>query len=255
MKLNIISEDNYSAVYTHEKSGFTTKYYTKKQMAALYPSHTYKVVGAIGAVKGEKEAGKERLSLEDGKGHNLPVTRQFAITPATAIIGYVRVKDNVFAAIVKNVAFKRLAIAAAGIALLTFGAWCAVNWYDWFPAKIEIDPNAVVTQTKETPVNEDITIPGYTVITADRDGHTKWSLQNPEGNPCYFQVTLKLADSNRRLYQSGLMPTGSTIENPKLEAMLDPGTYDVLIQYNTYELEGAHRPMNSASTVRQLIIQ
>ena len=51
------------------------------------------------------------------------------------------------------------------------------------------------------------------------------------------------------------MPTGSTIENPKLEAMLDPGTYDVLIQYNTYELEGAHRPMNSASTVSQLIIQ
>lgn len=255
MKLNIINEANYSAVYTHKKSGFTTKYYTKKQMAALYPSHTYKVVGAIGAVKGEKNPEKESLSLEDHQGNRLPITRHFAVTPATAIIGYVRLRDNIFAAIVKNVAFKRLAAAVAGIALLTFGAWCAINWYDWFPAKIEIDPNAVVTQTKETPVYEAITIPGYTVITADKDGNTRWSLQNPEGNPCYFQVTLKLADSNRKLYQSGLMPTGSTIENPKLEAMLDPGTYDVLIQYNTYELEGAHSPMNSASTVGQLIVR
>lgn len=255
VELNIINEDNYGAAYTHKKSGFTTRYYTKKQMAALYPQHSYKVAGAIGAVKAEKNIQKESLSLQDGQGHSLPVTRGFAITPATAVIGYVRLKDNVFAAIVKNVALKRLAVAIAGIALLTFGAWCAVNWYDWFPAKIEIDPNAIVTQTTDTPPHEDITIPGYTVIKADKNGTTHWSLQNPEGNPCYFQVTLKLEESNRKLYQSGLMPAGSAIENPKLETMLDPGTYTVLIQYNTYELEGAHNPMNSAVTAGQLIVE
>ena len=256
MELNIIPEDNYGAAYTHKKTGFTTKYYTKKQMAALYPNGGYKTVGAIGAVSPGKKDEALQNTLTDSQGRSLPIRRHYQITPATAVIGYVRIKDDVFVAIVKNVAFKRLTIAVLGIALLTFGAWCAVNWYDWFPAKIDIDPNAVVMNPdNNTPTHDQITIPGYTVIQAGKDGQTKWSLQNPEGNPCYFQVTLKLEDSNRKLYQSGLLPPGTAVENPELEAHLDPGTYNVLIQYSTYELEGAHNPMNSASTVGQLIIE
>lgn len=253
MELKIIHEENYGAAYTHKRTGFHTRYYTKKQMAALYPNHGYQVAGAVGAI-GKKASAKAEVVLLDQEGHCLPVTQDYSVTPATAIQGYVRVGEDLFVAIVTNVALKRLAIAVAGIALLTFGAYCAVNWYDWFPQKLDIDPNAVSMDTN-TPTHEDITIPGYTVIHASADGQTKWSLQNPGGNPCYFQVTLKLEDSNRKLYQSGLLPPGTAVQNPGLETYLDPGTYNVLIQYSTFELEGAHSPMNSAVTAGQLIIQ
>ncbi|MEG0377736.1 MAG: hypothetical protein RR614_04575 [Eubacterium sp.] len=250
MKIELQQQDNYGGSYTDKKTGVKTGYYTKKQMAALYPKGGYKIAGAMGAVNTNKF--KKKAEIE---GVDIYAGKQFD-SPGKAVIGYVQVGEGIFVAIIKPVALKRIAIALLGIALLTFGAYCAVNWYDWFPRKLDIDPGAAaISQNSNVPTHSEITIPGYTSINADKQGKTQWNLQNPEGNPCYFQVTLKLADSNRKLYQSGLLPPGTAVRDPELEAMLDPGTYEVLIQYNTFELEGAHNPMNNAVTAAQLVIQ
>ena len=78
---------------------------------------------------------------------------------------------------------------------------------------------------------------------------------NPEGNPCYFQVVVKNKSNNRVIYESKLMPPGSEIKDPELKRSLDAGTYDITIQYNTFELEGDHAPMNNAVTEAQLVVK
>ncbi|MDO5434333.1 hypothetical protein SAMN04515624_1253 [Eubacterium maltosivorans] len=254
MSIHLKQESNYGGRYTDSKTGYTTGYYTLKQMKTLYPQGGYRVAGGIGKIKEGQYTVAQRL--EDSEGHQISVYRGSEFKGLiNSVVGYARVDDDVFVAVVGKRSHKTLVLALLGVALLAAAVYCALNWNTWFPQKLDIDPSAAAVPTQNVPQRENINIPGYTVITANTDGKTKWNLVNPEGNPCYFQVVVKTKDRNRVIYESKLMPPGSEIKDPELTRKLSPGTYDITLQYNTFELEGDHAPMNNAVTEAQLVVE
>lgn len=100
-----------------------------------------------------------------------------------------------------------------------------------------------------------IQIPGYPQLAADSaTGVVSVMFQNPEGNPCYFQIDLVLQDTGETIYKSGLLEPGTGIENPKLGTIPDPGVYSAVIVYNTRSLTD-NSPMNGASIQTELTVQ
>lgn len=254
MSTQLKQESNYGGRYTDPATGYTTGYYTLKQMKTLYPQGGYRVAGGIGKIKEGQYT--ESYSLEDAAGNTTPLYRGNTFNGfINGTVGYARIADDVFVAVVGRRSHKKLVLAVVGVLALAAAVYCALNWNTWFPQKLDIDPSAAAVPTQNVPQRENINIPGYTVITANTDGKTKWNLVNPEGNPCYFQVVVKTKDRNRVIYESKLMPPGSEIKDPELTRKLSPGTYDITLQYNTFELEGDHAPMNNAVTEAQLVVE
>lgn len=93
-----------------------------------------------------------------------------------------------------------------------------------------------------------IEIPGYEVITM-RAGEFSQKVRffNPEGNQCYFQITIQLPDRTE-LFRSGMIPPGRTIEEIKLEETLEAGTYEgAFLLYSCYSLTDLQE-LNGATT-------
>lgn len=102
---------------------------------------------------------------------------------------------------------------------------------------------------------ESIAIPGYDVI-AMSAGKEKQRVVffNPEGNGCYFQISLTLSDGTP-LYESGLIPPGKAVYGITLRQALEAGTYeDAVLAYSCYAL-GDMAELNGAVTVLKLEVQ
>ena len=98
-----------------------------------------------------------------------------------------------------------------------------------------------------------IKIPGYGEITIPQNAESaNITLVNPEGNPCYFEYTLKVGDSV--LYKSDLIEPGKAIKEISLKNVPQPGTYDLILQINTYSLDENLSPMNGAEVKTTLVV-
>lgn len=98
-----------------------------------------------------------------------------------------------------------------------------------------------------------IKIPGYgEIIISHNAKSANITLANPEGNPCYFEYTLKVGDSV--LYKSDLIEPGKAIKEISLENVPDVGTYDLIFQINTYSLDESLSPMNGAEVKTTLVV-
>ena len=259
MHINIINEDNYSAEYTDPKTGFKTGYYTRKQMAALYPKGGYKVAGAIGqtAIKENGPTEEDDLvEVADVTGIRARVARgHYRPTPATAVVGYVRVKDDVFLAVVKNVLPKRVGLGVLAAALLAVGVFCAVNWNTWFPRQLDIDPNVVNLVSDTTETRDTIQAPGCAYVDVDaQTGQMQRAFENPAGNPCFFQIVIELDDTGKTVYTSKLIPPSSKLVTPSLDKTLSPGTYPATIHYRTYSIEN-QQAMNMVDCKTELRVK
>lgn len=100
-----------------------------------------------------------------------------------------------------------------------------------------------------------ITIPGF----------KKWNIPageevvasefyNPEHNQCYFVLTVSLKDSGDLIYESDYLKPGQHLYEVTLEHPMEVGTYDALLQYQTYSPVD-FSPMNGAAVPFSLVVK
>lgn len=98
-----------------------------------------------------------------------------------------------------------------------------------------------------------IKIPGYGDIEIPENSEkANITLLNPEGNPCYFQYTLKIDDTV--LYSSDLIEPGKAIMEIDLKNLPAPGTYDLIMEISTYSFDENLTPMNGAEVKTTLVV-
>ena len=103
---------------------------------------------------------------------------------------------------------------------------------------------------EEGGVTPGIEIPGYTVIPVKANTKdVEVDLFNPENNNVYFQITLSLTDTEEVLFESKMIEPGDHLYNIELTRPLDPGEYDMTIQYSTFTTDGEFTPRNGATMI------
>lgn len=104
------------------------------------------------------------------------------------------------------------------------------------PPSINVDPNSIA-------------IPGYEILQLSADTKKQTiCFSNPQGNPCYFQISLYLEDGTL-LWESELIEPGKTSRPIVLINSLPKGTYTkAVLRYSCYSLDEALTPMNGAET-------
>lgn len=108
---------------------------------------------------------------------------------------------------------------------------------------------------EEKVIPDGIQIPGYPQLTADHEsGAIQVYFENPEGNPCYFQIDLILEETGETVYKSEMFKPGTGIEAPKLDTIPSPGVYKATIVYNTQSLSD-NTAMNGAVIQTKLMVQ
>ncbi len=111
------------------------------------------------------------------------------------------------------------------------------------------------TTTAVSDLQSSITIPGFTKMTfSSASPIVQTDLYNPEGNACYFEISLLLEDTQEILYQSRFVAPGQHLYEIELTRVLEPGTYSALIHYSTYSMED-YTPLNGANVPFDLVVQ
>ncbi len=245
--------------------------FSKKQIKALYPKKDYKVVAehVVGSIKSPAGllAYKDiNLNLSSYKTHNRAVYCEK---------GFVSIDEDSFIILLKNTIIKRAIFAVLCLALILVGTFIAID----IAGTDEItsindeqiatgaNRNAVVLDLEEDAVDWEgiksqntggvtagIAIPGYKNITI-KAGTTdvKMNLQNPEGNPCYFVISLMLEDGTV-LYKSKMIEPGKGLYEIELLNTLEKGEYAAAVKYETYSLDELN-PLNGALVKITLIAE
>jgi hypothetical protein len=86
------------------------------------------------------------------------------------------------------------------------------------------------------------------------------ALENPKGNPCYIQFTIRTVDPTTKakgevLYQSGDVAPGKFINDQTLAHGFSKGEYPIVIENHTKSLEGNHAAMNGMDVHTKLIVE
>jgi hypothetical protein len=103
--------------------------------------------------------------------------------------------------------------------------------------------------------SETISIPGFESITiAAGETDIAAKLYNPEGNPCYFEISILLGDTAEEIYKSKLISPGQTLYEVSLNRALDKGNYDAVLHYNTFSLDD-YADMNGANVPIRIMVE
>ena len=126
--------------------------------------------------------------------------------------------------------------------------------------QMEVDPGAVEWQgILPSPTDSsgagNITIPGYGAMTlAANTLNQRVNLVNPQGNPCYFCISLVV--DGEVVYESKLIPPGKGVYDIQLIRTLPAGRYPhAVLRYQCYSLEESPAPLNGADVVLDLWVQ
>lgn len=233
--------------------------YTKKQIKNLYPGGEFDKLaeyapGAKGKKAGVMKVGKVRLPLtEYGKNSRLMYR----------VAGYVAVEgEDAYVAVLQNALVQRALALVLCAALIVCGAVFLPRLWSGEeaggPALPDLEQGAVDwegTRNNDTGgVVPGIAIPGYKSITiAANKTDVQVNFQNPEGNPCYFEISLILADGTV-LYQSKMIEPGKGLYDITLSQPLAAGEYDAVVKYDTFSLAQLS-PMNGAEVQIKLIAE
>ena len=255
---------NYGAQY--QSGGHQIKCYTKKQMKSLYPGNDFERVAEFAPGSKKKPIGilegKRRNALYPYKAHSRLLYHEK---------GYVAVGEDRYVALLKSALPARLGVLAACLVLIAAAVVFALNINKG--QEVASVPDEQVAEAGKQPELEEgavdwegmkpqdtggvvlgIAIPGYKSITVDANKtDVKVNFQNPEGNPCYFEISLIL-DDGTELYKSKMVEPGKGLYDISLSKALDPGEYDAVVKYDTFSLEGL-APMNGAEVQIKLIAQ
>lgn len=219
------------------------QYYTKKEMEEMYPDGNYRILGELS----EKRGTHQGQPVYDEVGN--PIYVQPSGTYKNSIYksdGYLwNEAAQAFISVKKKswLSIFLYGVAAAGLVVgIGFGA-------NQFFNGSKIDPNA---QTFESTVkrSEDmdesrILVPGYNDwnMVAGTD-EISVALYNPDKNPCYFQFSIVLDETQEVLYKTGLIPPGQAVTTVKLPRTFEKGTYPITINIGSYSLEDESQRLN-----------
>lgn len=247
------------------------KCYSKKQLKILYPNRDYKLVGEH--APGSRKSPAGRLEY---KGKVLALSRLKTHSRVSYCEkGYLGVGEDRFAVLLKNAIPTRIIAAVLCALVVAAGVFLALNLTGQSEiasvedepiaaagfeqnAKPELEEGAVDwegAKPRETGgVTAGIAIPGYKSITIDA-GETdiKVNLQNPQGNPCYFVISLILQDGTE-LYKSKMIEPGKGLYDITINNPLDKGEYPAIVKYETFSLNELN-PLNGAEVKINLIAE
>lgn len=265
-------EDNnrYGTTYKLD-SNQQIKCYSKKQLKILYPNRDYKLVGEY--TPGSKKSQAGSLEYKNRK-FNLSQLRTHS-RAAYSEKGFLGVGEDSFVVLIKNALPTRIIAAVLCVLIIATGVFLAVNLTGQseiasvkdeaiaaagFDKNVqpELEEGAVDwegAKPRETGgVTAGIAIPGYKSITIDA-GETdiKVNLQNPEGNPCYFVISLILEDGTE-LYKSKMIEPGKGLYDITINNPLDKGEYPAVVKYETFSLNELN-PLNGAEVKISLIAE
>ncbi len=248
------NRDNYGKTVGYG-DGISIDCYSKKQMKNIFPKGNFHVVGeyAPGSNRNEKDAedyavlrymDRELALKEKGKRSGILYSRS----------GYVACKGlpNSFVALLKNrlallllLLILAAALIAGGVMLLNSLASEGTGG----PGGLELDEDAVNWEGTLPPSEggnsgeeDGIRIPGYKSMAIEANSReVSVNLVNPEGNQCYFVISIALNGTDEVIYESKLIPPGKGLYKITLTRPLAPGTYDAQIRYEAYDLASRSR--------------
>ena len=244
---------------------------SKKQIKILYPKKDYKIVAEYAAGSPKSPAGileykNSKLELSANKSHNRAVYSEK---------GFVSVGEDSFVVLLKNTLAVRTIAAVLCIAFIAAGAILMVSFLGQKDivaiedeqiaaggveeaALPDLEEGAVdwegVKPANTGGLTAGIAIPGYKSISIEAGAtDVKVNLQNPEGNPCYFVISL-LLDDGTALYQSKMIEPGKGLYEIELSKALAAGEYPATVKYETYSLDSLN-PLNGAEVKITLIAE
>ena len=262
---NFQDRKNYGGGY--EINGEPVRCYTKKQVKSLYPEKDYKTIAEYVPNTKKKTIGsllfnKMDLALSTFGSHSRLLYREK---------GYVSIEEEEdgFVVLLKNAVLTRAIVLAVCLGLITGGIVLAQNMdklLRTIPDEdiaagsrgLDLEEGAVDwegVQSRDTGgVTTGIAIPGYKSITIDADTtKAEVNFVNPEGNPCYFIISL-LLDDGTVLYQSKMVEPGKGLYEITLSRPLEPGEYGATVKYETLSLTDLS-PLNGAEVKISLIAE
>ena len=215
---------------------------SKKQIKVLYPQKNYII---------EAEHASNSKGCESGilkyKNLELKLSKYKSNSRVTySEKGFINVGEDNYVVLLKKALLQRIVAVALCLALIIAGAFAVtslLNKNDTVAiddemvaaggmddqALPELEEGAVDWQgakPRETGgVTQGIAIPGYKSITIDSGkSDVEVNLQNPEGNPCYFVISLVL-DDGTVLYKSKMIEPGKGLYEISLSEPLEKGEY------------------------------
>lgn len=239
---------------TVKGKGQRLRCYTRKQLRAIHPAG-YVLTGECLAAEASAD---EEPSLSPPKTYS---------RWKYAEKGYWNCGGNRYVALMQSVLPMRLMLLLAA-AVITVCTVLTVAFWPQIEAglpvftpesSVVLDPNAQEytgekpNPNKGNPDAANTQIPGYKSIEMDaKSGELSIAPHNPEGNPCYFVVTLLV--EGEAVYKSGMIAPGQALYNTKAAAIPVSGTYAATIKYECYHLT-TQAPLNGAEINVELIVK
>ena len=248
-----VKKQEYSARYKDSK-GRTWGYLTGKELMERYPNGGYRIVADMR----RKEGRTEDLLLKDkGAAWRLhPYRRKKKRLERT--VGYIDVstdtEKDVYVRIVKRTLFRGLILPVLIFLLLAGGVF--LGW--WLSRQNQVPglDEAAVSYRVEGMKNTDpesIALPGISLVEMEAGQRTvEFPLINPEGNVCYMKYIIRDAQTGEVLYRSGLIGPGQAILSFDLNRPVEAGTYDILLQVETSDLDDYTVRLNGAEIPAEL---
>lgn len=273
MATYIIKQGNdYTEMYSNEKTGFQVGYYTVKEIKALFPDGGMRVAGQIGA--GEKEIG----TLAVGTTEEIVYKANSSMRYKT--VGYVELDNGAFIAVKKDIIVALVLLFIVGI-LAIIGLACGLAFI--------IDSNGDEEETTTTPAildvnqqqglgeldlpekvddmsSKSVTMNGFAQINL-KAGQVEQNfiLSNSEKNKdiCFIVFTIYLDnnengvidDADEQLYQSGLVQPGYSVSRFNISRTLEAGEYKAIIHQQPYSYDQARTPLNNFVVKADLIVK
>lgn len=120
----------------------------------------------------------------------------------------------------------------------------------------EFEPEQTPPSSTTGSYDESIAIPGMESMTVKADSkNASVKLYNPEGNNCYFEISIILFDEDNEIYKSKLIKPGQQLYEIELNKALKKGTYKATLHYNTYTMDGDYTPLNGANVPFDIIVK
>ena len=176
------------------------------------------------------------------------------------ITGYIRCTDEQerewYVRILSRSAGKIGALILLLAAVIAGGAFLYFRMSEEGP---DLDKAAISYEMPDSMVNEDpdtIALPGISILEMKAGSRTvEFPLINPEGNTCYMAYTIVDQASGETLYESGMIEPGKAVLNFDLNRTLEPGTYSILVQIKTNDLEDYTVELNGAEIPAELVVE
>ena len=161
-------------------------------------------------------------------------------------------------------AFTKQKRKITGIILITVGvtALLCIGCFMAFGGDLLVNQPSVLEELEPEQVplagpakaGESISIPGFERMTIPAGEKTvPATLYNPEGNECYFKISIILSASSEEIYASKLISPGQRLYQIELSRALEAGTYSAVLHYNAYTLTD-QKDLNGANVPFELVV-